>query len=86
MEMLLHKGETLSLGTSATQGRVCCLEGSCWLTCTGQPGDHLLHGGESLDICGEGPLLLNALRDCRIAVIPAANSRRLRFGTLLQAL
>ena len=68
MEMLLSKGEVLNLEKSARKGLIVCTRGACWLTCTGQPGDHLLRAGDSLAISGRGRLVLNALRDCRVRV------------------
>ncbi len=71
MELLLQSGELLDLGKNVYQGQVCCTRGACWLTCEGQPGDHLLSAGESLRIEGRGTLLVAALRACRLQIHPA---------------
>ena len=72
MELLLKKGELLNLGRSAQRGKILCTAGTCWLTCQGLPGDHLLHPGQSLQIDSRGTLLLIALRDCRVQIQSAA--------------
>lgn len=72
MELLLKKGELLNLGLSAYRGRVLCTAGTCWLTCQGMPGDHLLHSGQRLLIDSRGTLLLIALHDCRVQIESAA--------------
>ena len=72
MELALKKGELLNLGRSAHKGAVLCTAGSCWLTCEGQPGDHLLHDGQRLQIDSRGTLLLIALHDCRVQIQSAA--------------
>ena len=72
MELLLKKGELLNLGQSAHRGQILCTAGTCWLTCQGLPGDHLLQAGQTLRVDSRGTLLLLALHDCRVQILAAA--------------
>lgn len=70
MELLLNKGELLSMGENLEGLTIICRSGTCWITQTGDPRDYILRRGRNLEVRCKGQLVVCATSDCRLQMLP----------------
>lgn len=75
----LREGEIMSVRIVDAL-TVLCLEGQLWITQQRDPDDTVLGKGESFDLSRRGVSLLEALRDARVAIVPASALPARRLG------
>lgn len=85
-ELLLHKGQTLELGTAA-RSVITGIAGAIWLTRDGDLNDRILKPGQSLTVDSEAHVLISAFGEARVRIEQKARrySPAARFSRRLLA-
>lgn len=81
MEILLRKDESFTIAGNGDGVLIVCREGVLWVTQTGDTRDHLLNPGERYTACGNGVIVIEALRPAELRIErPETSARPVRIS------
>lgn len=67
IELVLHPREVLNLDNSQ-QMAIECKNGVIWITCPGEPGDHILQAGRRYEPKTRGGIVIEAINEALVDI------------------
>jgi hypothetical protein len=73
IELLLQPHELLSLDNRQQPVAIACRNGMVWVTCEGEPGDHILDAGGRLVSKTKGSIVIEAIGEACVNIEESVN-------------
>ena len=68
IELLLQPRQLLNLDASENRMAIECKNGVIWVTCAGEPQDHILHAGRRYVPKTKGPVVIEAIDEACLEI------------------